>query len=441
MMKLMFMLLFMIPLSFFNFWVFQFFMFISCLMFIFMFNLSFDNFNLSYFLSMDLFSYMFILLSLWICSLMVLASSKIYILKNFYNFFSFNVIILMISLVFLFSSLNLFIFYLFFEISLIPLMMIILGWGYQPERLMAGMYMVFYTLMFSLPMMIGLVMLKNFNFSLMFFKLISIDFGFLYFVINLVFFIKIPMFFLHLWLPKAHVEAPVSGSMILAGIMLKLGGYGLIRFMKVFLYYHSTFNLFFIVLSLVGGMYISLMCLYQTDMKSLIAYSSVSHMSLVLSGILSLNLFGYLGGFIMMIAHGLCSSGLFCLSNIYYERFYSRSFMILKGLINLMPSFSFFMFIFCSSNMSAPPSLNLVGEIMLLMSLISFNNILMYLLIFLCFFSASYSIYLYSFSQHGKMSSMIYSFWGGNNREFLLLALHWMPLNLMFLICDFFLFV
>nr|AUR39866.1 NADH dehydrogenase subunit 4 [Agonita chinensis] len=441
MMKIFFFLLFLIPLSFIDFWFLLYWIFIFCFFLILNINLSLYFYNLFNFFCMDSFSYMFMVLSVWISGLMILASMKIFKLNYYYNYFNFLVLMLLVSLMILFSSLNLLIFYVFFEISIIPLMMIILGWGYQPERLLAGMYMMFYTLLFSLPMMIGLLMLNNIFYSLMFFKLFNLNSIFLYFMINMVFYVKIPIFFLHLWLPKAHVEAPISGSMMLAGVMLKLGGYGLIRFMKVFMIFYSSLNLFFIVVSLIGGLYISILCLYQTDMKSLIAYSSVSHMSFVLSGILSLNLLGYIGGFIMMLAHGLCSSGLFCLSNIYYERLYSRSLLILKGLINLMPTFSMFMFIFCASNMSAPPSLNLLGEIILLMSLIFFNKMLMYILMIICFFSASYSIYLYSFSQHGKLSSLIYSNWSGNFREFLLLFLHWIPLNLMFLIGDYLVFI
>lgn len=148
------------------------------------------------------------------------------------------------------------------------------------------------------------------------------------------------MFFVHLWLPKAHVEAPVSGSIILAGIMLKLGGYGFMRFMPVFMVTGVKINYIFVVISLFGGFVISLICLRQSDIKSLIAYSSVSHMGLVLGGIMTINSWGYYGALIIIIAHGLCSSGLFCLANISYERLGRRRLFLNKGLINLIPRMS-----------------------------------------------------------------------------------------------------
>nr|ALO77127.1 NADH deshydrogenase subunit 4 [Stilpnonotus mexicanus] len=431
MMKFLFMLIFMIPLSFLNmFWLVQFvFFFMS---FLFFSKFSFDCFflSISYFMGVDLLSYLLILLSFWICLLMILASEKIYFNKNWSGLFLFVLIFLMLSLYLTFGSLNLFIFYLFFEVSLIPTLILIVGWGYQPERLQAGIYLLFYTLFASLPMMISIFYCYSKNNSLDFYFLnYSMNSIFLYLCMNMVFFIKIPMFFVHLWLPKAHVEAPVSGSMILAGIMLKLGGYGLMRVMVMFTEIGLKINLFFISLSMIGGFIISLICIRQSDMKSLIAYSSVAHMGLALSGILTLNYWGLAGALVMMVAHGLCSSGLFCLANISYERLMSRSLYLNKGLINIIPNLSFWWFMLVSSNMAAPPSLNLLGEIMLINSVLFFDNLNMIFLMLISFFSAVYSLYLYSFSQHGKIYSGMYSFSSGSVREYLLLFLHWMPLN------------
>nr|ARH55238.1 NADH dehydrogenase subunit 4 [Trigonopterus sp. 1 AH-2016] len=435
MMSLIMGLLFLIPLLFFGvgYWM--------ILVVMFMFNFFFILSNrgliifssLSYWFSMDLLSFFMILLSLWICSLMVLASEKIYKKGFYWKLFLFMVILLLLSLVLTFSSLNLFIFYLFFEVSLIPTLILIIGWGVQPERIVAGMYLLFYTLIVSFPMMLSLFYLYSFFSSLEFVFFYSVDSVILFICMNLIFFVKMPMFFIHLWLPKAHVEAPVSGSMILAGVMLKLGGYGLMRVMKIFIQVGVKINIFFIIISLLGGLIVSFICIRQSDMKMLIAYSSVSHMGLVLSAIMTLNKWGSWGSLILMLAHGLCSSGLFCLANLSYERTQSRSIYLNKGLISILPSLTLWWFFFCSSNMAAPPSLNLLGEILIMNSLMVYSKYCFVLFFFLTFFSAVYSLFLFSFTQHGQVCSGVYSFSQINVREFLLLFLHWVPLNILFL--------
>nr|WVD73169.1 NADH dehydrogenase subunit 4 [Monolepta wilcoxi] len=438
-MKFMFSLLMLIPMSFFSkFWLVQWFMFMLSFLFLFNYSSFFFNFKLSYFLGMDMLSYSLILLSFWICSLMILASGKLFLNKNYSYLFLLVLIFLMFSLYMTFSSLNLFVFYLFFEISLIPTLMLIIGWGYQPERLDAGIYLLFYTLLMSLPMMIIIFYLSE-KFYLTNFMFLDQELNsiFMYLCTNMVFFVKIPMFFLHLWLPKAHVEAPVSGSMILAGIMLKLGGYGLLRFMILYKNFILNSNLFFLSISLLGGFLVSLICIRQSDMKSLIAYSSVSHMGLVLAGIMTLNFWGFYGSLMMMLAHGLCSSGLFCLANILYERVHSRSLYLNKGLLNIIPSLSLWWFLLISSNMAAPPSLNLASEIMLINSIVGFSWLSMIFLSLISFFSAVYSLFLYSYSQHGSFYSGLYSFFSIKIREYLLLLLHWLPLNMMFLKMEF----
>nr|ATL63091.1 NADH dehydrogenase subunit 4 [Cassida circumdata] len=438
MMKILLTLVFLMPLCFCGFNFIQVFLFYMIFYFIINYYFIDSYYFLSFNFGLDCLSYYLVLLSFWISALMFLSSYKIYFLNKCYKFFGFLILLLLVCLVMTFSLMNLFFFYLFFEFSLIPLLMIIIGWGYQPERLMAGIYMIFYTLFFSFPMMIGLFYLyKKFN-SFMFFELNFDGNIVLYLFINMIFFVKIPMFMIHLWLPKAHVEAPVAGSMILAGVTLKLGGYGLIRMMKIFLSLNFKFNIFFMVLSLLGGVYISLICLYQTDIKLLIAYSSVSHMSMVMSGILTLNYSGFLGSLFLMIAHGLCSSGLFCIANIYYERFNSRSMYLLKGLLKVFPSLGLFMFILSVNNMASPPSLNLLGEIILMKSIISCNDYFMIILIFLSFFSAVYSIYLFSYSDHGEYFSGYYSCNNGFFREYLLLFLHIFPLNFIILFSEMF---
>nr|YP_010500028.1 NADH dehydrogenase subunit 4 [Adiscus speciosus]UWV18192.1 NADH dehydrogenase subunit 4 [Adiscus speciosus] len=414
-------------------WLVSFFFFFFSLIFMFV-NIEYYFGLISVILGCDLISFVMIILSFWICGLMMVASSKVYKYKNFSSLFMIVVLCLFVSLYITFSSMNLFIFYLFFEISLIPTLLLILGWGYQPERLEAGLYLLFYTLFFSLPMMIMIFNCYDSLKSLIYFKL-DCQFNNLYSFIcmNMVFLVKIPMFFIHLWLPKAHVEAPISGSMILAGVMLKLGGYGLMRFMKLFMGISMFSNMVIVLISLVGGFIVSLICLRQNDIKSLIAYSSVSHMSLVLSGVMTLSIWGFNGGLILMVGHGLCSSGLFCLANISYERFSSRSFYLNKGLINLLPSLSLWWFLFCACNMAAPPSLNLLGEICLFNSIVSYSSVSMLLLMLMSFFSAAYSLFLYSYSQHGVLLSSSFSFYSGNVREYILLLLHGLPLNVLIL--------
>nr|YP_009433961.1 NADH dehydrogenase subunit 4 [Prosopocoilus confucius]ANY60164.1 NADH dehydrogenase subunit 4 [Prosopocoilus confucius] len=436
MMKFLFFMVFMVPLSFVkkSFWLNQCLYFFLIFLFLSEISLSWGYSNISYFWGVDLLSYMMILLSLWICSLMIMASSGIYRSEYFSGLFMFTLLMLLISLYCTFASMNLFVFYMFFEFSLIPTLVLIIGWGYQPERIQAGVYLLFYTLVASLPMMVSIFYFYSMNGSLdFFFFFYDVGFFMFYLCMTMVFLVKMPMYFVHLWLPKAHVEAPVSGSMILAGVMLKLGGYGMMRLMQVMIPVAVKVNLIFIVIGLVGGFYVSLICLRQSDVKALIAYSSVAHMGLVLGGIMTLNNWGMSGAFAMMVAHGLCSSGLFCLANMSYERLGSRSLYLNKGLINLMPSLSLWWFLFSSSNMAAPPSLNLLGEIMLINSLVTWSFVCMIFLSLISFFSAAYSLFLYSYSQHGKMFSGLYSFSMGDVREFLLLFMHWFPLNVLVL--------
>lgn len=192
-------------------------------------------------------------------------------------------------------------------------------------------------------------------------------------------------------------------------------------------------NFIWLSISLVGGTLVSLICIRQTDLKSLIAYSSVAHIGIVIGGLITLMYWGFCGSYALIIAHGLCSSGLFCLANITYERLGRRRLLINKGLMNFIPSLAMWWFLLSSCNIAAPPSINLLGEIRLLNSLVGWSLITIIMLVFLSFFSAAYTLYIFSYSQHGQIYSGLYSCSSGYTREYLLLFLHWFPLNLLIL--------
>uniref|UniRef100_A0AAU7YTN1 NADH-ubiquinone oxidoreductase chain 4 n=1 Tax=Rhopalus tibetanus TaxID=3151528 RepID=A0AAU7YTN1_9HEMI len=434
MMKIMFIILFLIPLLM-NWWIFS---LCLCLLTFYLLLFQVDSYlcYLSYGFGFDIISYCMIILTFWISFLMIVASFNVKVHNNYMVEFLFIILFLVYMLYLAFMSSNLFLFYLFFESSMIFILLLIFGWGYQPERFMAGLYLLFYTLFASFPLLISVFYIFN-NYNTLFYFMISFDCNIiLYLCLIMAFLVSMPMIFFHFWLPSAHVEAPVSGSMILAGVLLKLGGYGLFRV----LYFVNTFtlNYVWIILSLLGTFMVGLLCMVQVDMKSMIAYSSVAHMGLVICGIMTCNYFGLLGSLVLMIGHGLCSSGMFALANIVYEHSHSRSLFVNKGFISFMPLMSMFWFMFMINNMASPPSLNLLGEILLFNSIVGWSTYTLLFLAFSSFFSCCYSIYLYSITQHGSLYSSMFCGSEGYIREYMMLFFHWFPLNFLFLSSDIF---
>nr|YP_009526470.1 NADH dehydrogenase subunit 4 [Pteromalus puparum]AYM35230.1 NADH dehydrogenase subunit 4 [Pteromalus puparum]AZL93472.1 NADH dehydrogenase subunit 4 [Pteromalus puparum] len=401
---------------------------------IFMYSINFNEnwMNLYSWLGMDLISYILVLLSIWIIMMMFIVSINIHNNKMF----SIILLLLLLMLMLSFLSINYFMFYLYFEISLFPTFLLIMGWGYQPERINASMFMLLYTMFASLPMLIIIFNLFNYFNSLSYMIIMNnfIKYNYLSFIMYmymiLAFLVKLPMFLFHMWLPKAHVEAPVSGSMILAGIMLKLGGYGIYRSMMMMINYSKSFNYISMTISLIGMLVLSMVCLRQYDMKLLVAYSSVIHMGMMLLGMMSMNIWGKIGGYMMMVAHGLCSSALFVLVNLLYEQTKSRNLFINKGMIIFYPTLSMWWFLFCICNMSSPISLNLLSEIMIINILLNWSMNIIIILMISMYLSAMYSLYLFSYSQHGLFNNMMIKLKFNNINNYILLLLHWIPLNL-----------
>ena len=382
--------------------------------------------NFFLFFNLDLISISIILLSFYIIVLIMLSQFSSNFLKNLFFIF----IMLNLSLVFTFSTNRIILFYFFFEWSLIPIFFIILGWGYQLERIKSRFYLLLYTLFGSLPLLIFIIILINLNFSLSIIfirNMVLLKRYNLYLSIMLMsFLVKFPIFFFHQWLPKAHVEAPVGGSMILAGVLLKLGGYGLIRL--ILFIKNEKFILLVIIFSLLGGSILRIVCLINRDIKVIIAYSSVVHIALIIVNTLSKNLWRILGAMVIMLAHGICSSGMFSCANIIYERSHSRRIMLNKAKLNLFPTVSLFWFILCIANFGGPFTLNLLGEILLIINLRTINFILLLMILLISFFSATYRIILYSNLQQGVNNNLIFNISNFVFRELLVLLRHAWPL-------------
>nr|YP_009024953.1 NADH dehydrogenase subunit 4 [Amphiprion clarkii]AHN52625.1 NADH dehydrogenase subunit 4 [Amphiprion clarkii] len=348
---------------------------------------------------------------------------------------------LQIFLILAFSATEVTMFYIMFEATLIPTLIIITRWGNQTERLNAGTYFLFYTLAGSLPLLVALLLLQNSTGTL---SLLTLQYApamelssyadkFWWAGCLLAFLVKMPLYGAHLWLPKAHVEAPIAGSMILAAVLLKLGGYGMMRMMIVLEPLTKELSYPFIIFALWGVIMTGSICLRQTDLKSLIAYSSVSHMGLVAAGILIQTPWGFTGALILMIAHGLTSSALFCLANTNYERTHSRTMMLARGLQMVLPLMTTWWFIASLANLALPPLPNLMGELMIITSLFNWSWWTLALTGAGTLITAGYSLYMFLMTQRGPLPAHIMAIHPTHSREHLLIVLHLLPLILLIL--------
>uniref|UniRef100_A0AAU6PX36 NADH-ubiquinone oxidoreductase chain 4 n=1 Tax=Ophiothrix scotiosa TaxID=3135525 RepID=A0AAU6PX36_9ECHI len=396
--------------------------------------------NISWGLTTDTISTPLIYLSAWLIPVSLLASGGHLSNNSFLNqkIFIILIFIILFFLVVTFTANNFIALFLGFEGTLIPTLFLITNWGAQQERIEAGLFFVFYTLISSLPLFIGLLYLNSISYNISIFYLKTSFLGNLNptiaFCCMVAFLVKVPIFSLHIWLPKAHVEAPVAGSMILAAILLKMGGYGFTRLIILFFDpFNNHISNILVPFCIWGGLLTSLICLTQTDLKSLIAYSSVSHMSFMVAGISTLSNWAIAGGLIIMIAHGVVSSALFCIANTFYERTSTRNLFInrsTKIIFAITPSL---WLIFACANMGLPPLPNAIGEI-ITVTAIAANNIFNYLPTLIGIVTTGiFSLFMFlaiNSGNHQKWSNISGNM---NEREHNVIAAHLLPLIVLIL--------
>nr|YP_010960570.1 NADH dehydrogenase subunit 4 [Eucinostomus gula]WNH21461.1 NADH dehydrogenase subunit 4 [Eucinostomus gula]WNH37973.1 NADH dehydrogenase subunit 4 [Eucinostomus gula] len=399
--------------------------------------------SLSPLLGTDRLSTPFLTLSCWLLPLMIIASQGHTALEPPSRQRTYLILLstLQAFLILAFSATEAIMFYVMFEATLIPTLFIITRWGNQTERLNAGTYFLFYTLAGSLPLLIALLSLQNSIGSL---SLLTLHYSTtmlaptftnkLWWAACLVaFLVKMPLYGTHLWLPKAHVEAPIAGSMVLAAVLLKLGGYGMMRILVTLEPLTKELSTPFIALALWGVVMTSAVCLRQTDLKSLIAYSSVSHMGLVVAAILIQTAWSFAGALTLMIAHGLTSSALFCLANTTYERTHTRTMLLARGLQMIFPLMATWWFVASLANLALPPLPNLMGELAIMSSLVHWSY---WTILFTgtgMLITGAYSLYMFQTTQRGHTPAHILGLDPSYTREHLLLTLHMLPLLLLIL--------
>lgn len=360
-------------------------------------------------LVIDKFSLLLSLLTVWMA--LVLIGVILLYYRNLYYYARRGIRVCILSLLLLLSFIiyDIMGFYVFFEFSLIPIIFIVISWGYQVERIRSSYYLIVYTLIGSFPFLLVLSLsflleLRLFWGSMVFLRVWEYFLYFFFFIVVFSFLIKLPSYGLHLWLPKAHVEAPAIGSIILAAILLKLRAYGLYRFVVVFPQILRSRQNFLISYLIWGAVLRAFLCMIQTDLKSLIAYSSVRHMGAMARGFFLNDRLAIFGVWVVVLAHGFCSSLLFFLRGVSYQVFNTRQIFLIRGLQNLARWVSLFWILGLVINFSVPPFLSLMGEFPIFFSLYSFRWGWFFVLGVLIFFVSYYCVYLFRVIIHGTPS-------------------------------------
>lgn len=380
-------------------------------------------YNLNLTLGIDGISLFFILLTTFlipICLLTGWSSIKIYIKEYFIAF-----LVTESLLIAVFSVLDLLLFYIFFESILIPMFLIIGIWGARERKIHAAYQFFLYTLLGSVLMLLGIIYIYKEVGTTHVEILLTTHFNenlqkILWLAFFASFAVKVPMVPVHIWLPEAHVEAPTAGSVLLAGILLKLGTYGFLRFsIPMFPEASIYFTPLIYTMSVIAIIYTSLITLRQIDLKKIIAYASVGHMNFVTLGIFSLNIQGIEGSLLVMLSHGVVSSALFLCVGILYDRYKTRIMKYYRGLTLVMPLFSIIFLCFTLANMSVPGTSSFVGEFLILNGIFQVNIITTILASSGIILGAAYSIWLYNRIAFGSISNYIYKYNDINKKEFI----------------------
>ena len=387
----------------------------------------FSFLNFYYTIGIDGISLFFVLLSTFLIILCILVSWES--INSYTKEYLISFLLLEFLLIQVFSVLDLFLFYFYFESVLIPMFLIIGIWGSRKRKIKAAYQFFLYTLIGSLLMLIALIaiyykvgstdlqVLWNFNFT-------ENQQLFFWIAFFLSFAVKIPMIPFHIWLPEAHAEAPTAGSVILAGVLLKMGGYGFLRFsIPMFPIATIYFTPLMYTLSLIAAIYGSLTTLRQIDLKKIIAYSSIAHMGFVTIGLFTLNTQGLEGSIILMLSHGLISSALFLCVGILYDRHKTRIIKYYGGLAQVMPLFIIFFFFFSFSNIGFPGTSSFIGELLVLLGAFQSNIFLTLFVSLSIILSAGYSIWLLNRVGFGLLKIIYFkNFQDISRREFYILS-------------------
>lgn len=358
--------------------------------------------------------------------------------KNHSQAFMALLLVLETCLLASFTCLDLLGFYIFYECTLLPMFLLIGLGGSRPRKVRAAYLLVIYTLVGSLAMLPCVLLMYSQAGSTSFLLLLTETWAparqyVLWWGLFLAFAVKVPMVPLHLWLPEAHVEASTAGSVLLAGVLLKLGSYGLLRFSLPLLPEASSYyGPFVLCLCMIGLVYASLTTLRQVDLKKLVAYSSIAHMSMVILALFTLNDLGAVGGTFLMLAHGVASPALFLLVGAMYDRAHTKALKYLGGAATAMPLYSVMLFIFSLCNMALPLTPNFVAEFLCLCSIFSYHLGAFAAALIAVILSAGYTMWAYARVVHGMPKPQYFEALADlNRREFyclvplLLLALWW----------------